>query len=149
MFLPPYPPSPAQPFEHSILEPSTSRTQLAMTSRETNVACAHLLVEANEVTYTSLKAAWRRGPRVKIAIEGSEHPVFIPIAFLEGSGDNTWSLVLHMISAIVNEEGLLFTQSAGRAIQPVNLLARPTMSDCIFVPACESVHDSAVTELQA
>lgn len=38
------------------------------------------------------------------------------MAFLKDKSDNTWSFVLHMVSAIVNEEGLLFTQSAGRAI---------------------------------
>lgn len=36
-----------------------------------------------------------------------EKPVYIPLAFLERSGDNTWALVHHMVASLVNEPGVL------------------------------------------
>ena len=108
-----------------------------------NMACmasysySQLDLGPNEVTYTDMRSAWRRGPQLTITIQGAQVPVHIPVAFVQGSGGNTWGLVLFMVSALVNEQGRLGIQAEGRAFQPVSPEATPTPGEYVFVPAGE------------
>ena len=110
-----------------------------------------LAIGHDDVTYTLLKSAWRRGPQVDITIQGARYPVQIPAAFLEGSGDNTWTLVLYMLHALVNEEGQVYARAPeGTTLQPVKTEAAPVAGEYLFKPKCElyfSCSDDAYLEL--
>ncbi|CAD6584953.1 MAG: hypothetical protein CYPHOPRED_002893 [Cyphobasidiales sp. Tagirdzhanova-0007] len=98
-----------------------------------------LAIGHDDVTYTLLKSAWRRGPQVDITIQGARYPVQIPAAFLEGSGDNTWTLVLYMLHALVNEEGQVYARAPeGTTLQPVKTEAAPVAGEYLFKPKSTS-----------
>jgi hypothetical protein len=66
----------------------------------------------NAPLYRTTGSTWPRGPGVDIRILGHGEVIFFPLAFLAGSGDDTYHLVHNLCQRLVQESGLLVLDRA-------------------------------------
>ena len=93
-------------------------------------------IPPNEKTYhAKLTTAWPRAPRIEIEIQGAPQAqdVRIPLAFMQSSGENAWSLVHRMLSTLVNEPGQLWDSTDAL----VDLDAQPKAGQYLFARRVE------------
>jgi hypothetical protein len=89
------------------------------------MASAMLQRPSNAQLYNSMHSQWPRGDAVRISVGDFPNAFDIPLAFLRGSGSNTYAFVAELVQELVCEPGELVYANAGPAFIDVDVHAAP------------------------